>query len=177
MLDVPLQLSAPGLRLRRLRAGDAPLVLAATQDSAGARFLPWRALPDLTAAEAFVGRIEQASAAGRGHAFALVPRGERQACGWIGFDHRGTTLAVGYVLARSHRGRGLASLALAAVLDWALAQPAIFRVEARCHPENTASIRVLERACMKLEGRLRRAERFPNLASEPQDCLIFARVR
>jgi RimJ/RimL family protein N-acetyltransferase len=177
MLDVPLQLSAPGLTLRRLRGGDAPLVLAATQDAEGARFLPWKPLGELAAAEAFVGRIERASAEGRGHAFALVPKSERQACGWIGFDVRGATLAVGYVLARSHWGRGLAGVALRAVADWALAQPAIFRVEARCHPENGASVRVLGKAGFMLEGRLARAERFPNLGAEPQDCLLFARVR
>jgi RimJ/RimL family protein N-acetyltransferase len=177
MLDVPLQLSAPGLTLRRLRAGDAPLVLAATQELEGARFLPWRPLADLAAAEAFIGRIERAGVEGRGHAFALVPTGERDPCGWIGFDVRGATLVVGYVLARSHWGRGLAGRALKAVADWALAQPAVFRVEARCHPENGASIRVLEKAGFALEGRLARAERFPNLAPQPQDCLLFARVR
>lgn len=177
MVDVPLQLTAPGLTLRRLRKGDAPLVLAATQDGEGARYLPWKPLADLAAAGAFIGRIERASAEGRGHAFALVPQGERAAGGWIGFDIRGGTLAVGYVLARSHWGRGLATLALKAVADWALAQPDLWRVEARCHPENAGSIRVLEKAGLQLEGRLRRAERFPNLGREPQDCLIFARVR
>jgi ribosomal-protein-alanine N-acetyltransferase len=177
MLDVPLQLSAPGLTLRRLRAGDAPVVLAATQDAEGARYLPWKSLADLAAAEAFIARSERASAAGRGHAFALVPEGERQAGGWIGFDHRGATLVVGYVLARSHWGRGLGTKALTTLVDWALAQPDLWRVEARCHPDNAVSIRVLEKAGLSLEGRLRRAERFPNLGREPQDCLLFARVR
>ncbi|HKY94101.1 MAG TPA: GNAT family N-acetyltransferase [Kiloniellales bacterium] len=177
MLDVPLQLSAPGLTLRRLRQADAPVVLAATQDPEGARYLPWKPVADLAAAEAFIGRIEKASAEGRGHGFALVPSGERAAGGWIGFDHRGSTLVVGYVLARSHWGRGLASQALGVVADWALAQPEIWRVEARCHPENAGSIRVLAKAGFQLEGRLRRAERFPNLGREPQDCLLFARVR
>jgi [ribosomal protein S5]-alanine N-acetyltransferase len=177
MLDVPLQLSAPGLTLRRLRAGDAPLVLAATQDAEGARYLPWRPLVDLTAAEAFIARIERASTAGRGHAFALVPKGEREPGGWIGFDHRGVTLVVGYVLARRYWGRGFATQALTAVADWALAQPDLWRVEARCHPDNAVSIRVLEKAGFALEGRLRRAERFPNLGREPQDCLLFSRVR
>jgi len=177
MLDVPLQLSAPGMRLRRLRQGDAPLVLAATTDAEGARYLPWKPLADLAAAEAFIGRIERAGALGRGHAFALVPNGERSAGGWIGFDRRGGTLAVGYVLARSHWGRGLASLALRTVVDWALGQAEIWRIEARCHPDNAGSIRVLEKTGLQLEGRLRRAERFPNLGPEPRDCLLFARVR
>jgi len=177
LFDVPLQLSAPGLTLRRLRKGDAPVVLLATQDAGGNRYLPWKPLADLAAAEDFVGRIERAGTLGRGHAFALVPNGERLAGGWIGFDRRGGTLAVGYVLAPSHWGRGLASRALQAVADWGLAQPSIFRIEARCHPENLGSIRVLEKAGFRLEGRLARAERFPNLAAEPQDCLLFARVR
>jgi RimJ/RimL family protein N-acetyltransferase len=177
MLDVPLQLSTPGLTLRRLRVGDALLVLAATQDPEGARYLPWRPLADLAAAEAFVARIERSSVEGRGHAFAMVPKGERQAGGWIGFDHRGATLVVGYVLARSHWGRGFATQALTAVVDWALAQPDVWRVEARCHPDNAVSIHVLEKAGLQFEGRLRRAERFPNLDREPQDCLLFARVR
>ena len=177
MLDVPLQLSAPGLTLRRLRRGDAPMVLAALQDAGGLRHLPWAPLADLAAAERMIAQVEAAAEKRRGYAFALLPKGERAAGGWIGFDHRGSTLVVGYVLAPSHWGRGLASLALGAIVDWGLAQADIHRIEARCHPDNAASIRVLEKAGFQLEGRLRRAEHFPNLGRDPQDCLLFARVR
>ena len=43
-----------------------------------------------------------------------------------------------------------------AVTDWALAQPEVHRVWAVCDVENLASARVMEKAGMAREGKLRR---------------------
>jgi RimJ/RimL family protein N-acetyltransferase len=83
---------------------------------------------------------------------------------------------LGYVLARPHWGRGLMPEAAGAVLDWALAQPGVFRVWAVTDVENRASARVLEKIGMELEGVLRRFGVHPNLSEEPRDCLLYARV-
>jgi [ribosomal protein S5]-alanine N-acetyltransferase len=62
------------------------------------------------------------------------------------------------------------------LLEEAQRDPAVYRVYAYCHVDNTGSARVLERAGLALEGRLVRYAMFPNLSAEPQDCLLFAKA-
>ena len=51
-----------------------------------------------------------------------------------------------YALLRSHWGRGIASEAVAGLLDWAFLDHGLTRLVATVHPENRASQRVLEKA-------------------------------
>lgn len=86
-------------------------------------------------------------------------------------------MGFGYVLARRWWGRGLVPEALAAVADWALAQPEVFRISALCDVENAASARAMENAGLVREGLLRRRSVHQNVGVEPRDRLIYARVR
>jgi [ribosomal protein S5]-alanine N-acetyltransferase len=52
-----------------------------------------------------------------------------------------------------------------------------YRVDANLDSENVQSARVLEKAGMQLEGRLRRYTVHPNLHGEPRDVLMFAACR
>jgi RimJ/RimL family protein N-acetyltransferase len=83
----------------------------------------------------------------------------------------------GYVLARPHWGHGLTTEALRYLVDWALAQPKIFRTWAVCDVDNPASARVMEKAGMTREGILRRWHMAPTISSEPRDCFCYAKVR
>jgi RimJ/RimL family protein N-acetyltransferase len=69
------------------------------------------------------------------------------------------------------------SEALQSVLQWALAQPEIFRVWATCDIDNLASARVLERVGMEREGVLRRWLVHPNISEVPRDCLCYSVVK
>ncbi len=60
--------------------------------------------------------------------------------------------------------------ALRALVDWALAQPGIWRAVATCDVENRASARVMEKAGMRSRVLLRRHTIHPNLQPEPRDC-------
>ena len=68
----------------------------------------------------------------------------------------------GYVLARDAWGRGYASEALLAMRQTA-ADLGVERLYACCHPQHSASRRVLEKGGFELEGTLRRHSEFPNL--------------
>lgn len=83
----------------------------------------------------------------------------------------------GYVLARDWWGRGLMTEAARAVVEWGLADPAIFRVWAVTDIDNLGSARVLEKIGMEREGLLRRWLVHPNVSPEPRDCWCFGRVR
>jgi len=83
-------------------------------------------------------------------------------------------VGLGYwVLGRARR-RGLASSAVSLLVEWALATASIRRVEALVEPDNIASQRVLERAGLEQEGRLRSYLPVPEGRT---DALIYARVR
>jgi RimJ/RimL family protein N-acetyltransferase len=84
--------------------------------------------------------------------------GERE--GWIG-----------YVFAREHWGRGYATEAAQRLVRFGFEELGLHRIFATCDPENRASARVLEKAGMQLEGRLR-SHAF--IKGRWRDSLLFA---
>ena len=58
-----------------------------------------------------------------------------------------------------------------------MANPSIWRVQAFCDVENRASVRVLEKSGLTLEGTLRRYMVLPNLGDIPRDLCCYAKVR
>lgn len=84
---------------------------------------------------------------------------------------------IGYVLRRSHWGRGLMPEAVTAFARVALSHPSLFRVEATCAVENTASARTLEKSGFAREGRIIRHTIHPNISPEPGDCWLYAATR
>ena len=91
--------------------------------------------------------------------FAIAVNGE--AIGSVGFvlrhDVERVSAEIGYWLAEPYWGRGIATEALVATTDYAIATHALTRVYALPFARNTASCRVLEKAGYALEGRLRRS--------------------
>ena len=67
--------------------------------------------------------------------------------GFMGPPDEDGGVEIGYCVVPDRRGRGYASEAVAALVAWALAQPGVASVAARCDVVNVPSIRVLERAC------------------------------
>jgi [ribosomal protein S5]-alanine N-acetyltransferase len=77
---------------------------------------------------------------------------------------------MGYELSPEHWGRGYATEAARALLDFAFRELRLHRVTAHCLAENTPSVRVLERLGMRLEARLREHEW---VRGRPRDELSF----
>ena len=92
-------------------------------------------------------------------AFAIVVNAE--AAGGIGFQLQGdverVSAEIGYWLGEPFWGRGIATEALVALTEYAIATHGLTRVYAVPFAWNRASCRVLEKAGYVLEGRLRRS--------------------
>ena len=74
---------------------------------------------------------------------------------------------IGYGLQEEYWGRGYATEAVRAALNWALGQPGVNAVEAETDPENTASQRVLEKCGFRPNGtRGEEGPRFTLIRSE-----------
>jgi ribosomal-protein-alanine N-acetyltransferase len=80
---------------------------------------------------------------------------------------------VGYFVAQSHTGRGLATEAVAAVLDFAFREADLHRVEAGTLVDNLASQRVLEKNGFE---RIGIARRYLKIAGEWRDHVLFQRL-
>jgi len=69
---------------------------------------------------------------------------------WV--SERDRTAEVGFVVDPRHHGRGFATEAARAVIDWAFATAGMHRVIGRTEARNAASGRVLEKLGMRLEA-------------------------
>jgi [ribosomal protein S5]-alanine N-acetyltransferase len=80
-------------------------------------------------------------------------------CGGVGLirgrDEMRFSATLGYWLGEAHWGRGTATAAVRAAVDWAFANTDLRRIAARVMDWNPASARVLEKAGFRAEGRTR----------------------
>jgi ribosomal-protein-alanine N-acetyltransferase len=114
-----------------------------------ATVLPYRRLVRHLDREAFAGRLQpfviesEGRLVGQMHLFGIAWGSLRSAC-------------AGYWVAESVAGRGIVPLALAATCDHAFRTLGLHRVEVNIRPENSASLRVVEKLGFREEG-LRRS--------------------
>ena len=71
---------------------------------------------------------------------------------WV--SERDRTAEVGFVFDPRYQGKGFATEAACALLDWAFTEAGFHRVIGRTEARNAASARVLEKLGMRLEARL-----------------------
>ncbi|MFC0007914.1 GNAT family N-acetyltransferase [Micromonospora siamensis] len=86
-------------------------------------------------------------------------------------SERDRTAEVGYVFHPDHGGRGLATEAVTALVDWGFTGFRLHRVYGRCHGRNEASARLMARLGMRREAHHLRSYRF---RGEWADQLVFA---
>ena len=92
---------------------------------------------------------------GRDFAVVLRESGELIGAVTLALDEPHRRASLGYWCAPSHWGNGYTTEAVRAVVGYGFEALAVNRVYAECHGDNPASRRVLEKAGMTLEGRLR----------------------
>ncbi|HYM39443.1 MAG TPA: GNAT family protein [Thermoplasmata archaeon] len=96
---------------------------------------------------------------GTGIRWGMALRGSPELIGTLGYHgwvrEGGDRARMGYDLAREHRGRGLMSEAMRAVLAHGFDRMRLNRVEALIDPTNGPSIRLVERLGFRREGVLR----------------------
>ena len=152
-------LETPHLLLREFEPDDWPAVLTYQSDPRYLRLYAWteRTAADVRAfVEAFV--ASRAAEPRLTVQLAITLRDGGQLIGNCGIRlaEPGVRIGdLGYELSPEHWGRGYATEAARAMVDFAFSELQLHRVWAECVPENTASRRVLEKLGMRREGRLR----------------------
>jgi len=177
-MTFPEQIEFERLLLRWPTQADAEEIYARyAQDSAVCRYMSWTPHPSVTATREYIQRCVDERQASRSCSWLLYPRCGGPLLGSVGFGVKQHLVQFGYCLARDVWGQGYATEAARAIVATALADPAVWRVQAYCDVENPASARVLEKAGLTFEGTLRRYVVLPNLGDVPRDVHVYARVR
>jgi [ribosomal protein S5]-alanine N-acetyltransferase len=151
-----MSVTTPRLRLREFTPADFDWLHPISSDPTVTRYTDWgpNEPPDTRAF------LEEASRSRLGpEAFSwAVTLADGTGIGSAGVEVTSTKhrrASFGYVLDPRHWGHGYATEVATAVVAFAHTTLEAHRVEATCDPENVASARVLEKAGLRLEGRLR----------------------
>lgn len=179
VLRPPETFETPRLLGRKPREDDAPAVFAAyANDPVATRYLAWKPYADVeTLAEFLRGRGAAWDKYDGHYAYLLCLRGTDTPIGSIGIFIDEPKAMFGYVFGQAYWGQGYASEALSYLVQWTDTQPRIRRAWAYCATDNASSARVMEKSGLEREGVLRRSQVFPNLGSEPRDCVYYAKVK
>ena len=175
---LPTEWFTPRLAMRPPRFEDADAILAGwASDPIVTRFLTWRPHHDVQQTREFIECCRKGWQ-GAGPAVWLITRfGEGTPIGTIELrvSHQGAEM--GYALARAAWGNGMMTEIVQTLTQMALHEIPVARVAAVCDVENTASARVLDKAGMLREGRLRRCLVHVNISDQPRDVYLYARTR
>jgi RimJ/RimL family protein N-acetyltransferase len=176
VIAVPDEIRTARMLLRKPRAADAPLMFKAyAQDPAVTRYLIWRPHGDIAETHAVIDRFLAAWERQEEFCWLIFTSDSGEMIGSIGARSEDKGFNLGFLLARSHWGRGYMPEAINAVVDWAFTQPQVSRVWAACDVENRSSARALEKAGFSREGVLPQFSVHPNISSAPRDCYAYAR--
>lgn len=156
-MQAQAELRTARLRLRPFRAEDAPRVQLLIDDPEIARntlSIPHPYPPGL--AERWIAGHSDDWAAGRKGVWAVcLAGGELVGAAGLHLEPAHRRAELGYWIARSHRGRGIATEAVRALVEHAFDALGLERVFAHHFPWNPASGRVLQKAGLRREGLLR----------------------
>jgi RimJ/RimL family protein N-acetyltransferase len=174
----PDSLQTARLLLRKSRLDDAPLIFRTYgQDAEVTRYLMWLPHNDVQDAQAAVQRFLSGWIPGTQFCWLIFTRDTGELVGSIAARKDENGVNLGYLMARSHWGRGLMTEAVATVVHWAFGDPSIFQIWAVCDVDNRASARVLEKTGFLREGVLEKSSHHPNISAIPRDCYSYAQTR
>ncbi len=144
------------LILRAWRADDAEVWYNMLQEPDLLKYFPDTQPPPRHMADRYIEHhLDHWRTFGYGH-WVVTTRGDGRVVGWTGLEYvselEQTELA--YLLSRSVWGRGYATEAGRAALRFAFDVPGVDAVIGLVHPDNAASIRVLEKCGMSLVDRV-----------------------
>ena len=143
------------LNLRRVEARDAPALHACFGDLDAMQFWNFPASRTMGDTEKILTWLSKTSSPYDHLAWAISERSNDQCIGMVNYnrrDARNRRLEIGYIVARKHQRNGIGSEAVQALLDYCAEKLSVHRLDALIHPDNTASIRLVERLGFHCEG-------------------------
>ena len=174
----PSTLSTARLLLRRPLPADAAAVFDYASDPLVVLYMDWLASAEPADVIRATERARQKWELGEEYSWRLTLPPDDTAIGSVACRIKEQSADFGFVLDRHYWGRGYATEAAAAVLDWLKSIAVIKRIEATCDFENVASARVLEKLGLSREARLPHYAVRPNMPGAPRrDAFLYSWTR
>jgi [ribosomal protein S5]-alanine N-acetyltransferase len=101
---------------------------------------------------------------------------DNRVIGGISYKIEGHKAQIGYFIGKNWRNNGFATEAVMSIVNHLISKGSVYRIEALCHVNNKASLKVLDKSGFLHEGTLRKYKIFPNLSECPQDVDMFSIV-
>ena len=159
-----MRITTDRLVLREFVTDDWHDVLAYQSDPRYLRFYPWTDRSEADVRDFVQMFVEQQAARPRRKfQLAITLQNQEHVIGNCGIRRKPENeweADIGYELAPEHWGRGYATEAALAIVDFGFRDLQLHRVWSRCIADNVSSARVLERVGFRPEGRLRENEYF-----------------
>lgn len=148
-----------------------------TSDINVSLYLSWK--PHVSEAEtmAFLKKIVSGSIGPDSCTYLICEKGDKLPVGMLSLRRRLPEVLVGICLGKKWWAKGYATELVSNALVTVMQDDKVYRFAAHTDPENGASIKMLEKCGMLLEGRLRRFSIRPNLSSVPRDSMVFSAVK
>ena len=165
-MRAPERIETPRLLLRKPALSDAEAVFTRyAGDAEVAKFMGWPRHRTIAETRFFLVFSDAEWERWPAGPYLIESRETGQLLGSTGLSFESPAIAeTGYILARDARGFGYATEALQAMVSLAR-ELSLQRLYARCHPDNQASIRVLEKCGFTRDAATISGARFPNLDS------------
>ena len=177
-MQVPEIFETARLRLRSPRQEDSAVIFDSyARDQLVTRYLVWLPHQSIETTEKFIALCIEQWANASAFPYVITQKSDARLVGMMDFRLHQHGANLGYVLAKEHWGRGMMTEAARCVVEHALTQQGLYRVQAFCDVDNIPSARVLEKVGMRREGTLRRYIVHPAVSSEPRDCYLYAITR
>lgn len=175
----PETLETERLALRMPAMDDADEIFSSyARDPEVTKYLLWTPHRNIQTTRKFLRECLSTWKKGTSFQWAIIRKEDKKLLGMVSCrPEEGHKAQLGYVLARSEWGKGYATEAVRALVDWAVSQDGIHRVWAACDVDNKASARVLEKVGMVREGTLRRWSIHPALSPKPRDSYCYAKTK
>ena len=143
------------LILRPMRVSDAEDMFRYARRQDVTEYLLWSPHPSRQYTEEYLRYLQRRYALGEFYDWAVVEKKSGRmigTCGFTRFDFPHNAGEIGYVLAPDCHGRGLGTEAARRVLRFGFEELELHRIEAKFMQGNDASLRVMEKLGMTLEG-------------------------
>jgi ribosomal-protein-alanine N-acetyltransferase len=148
-------ISTPRLLLRSWTLEDAPALLQVLQEPDIFRYFPPSPPPTLEKTGRYIAhQLAHWQERGYGH-WAVATQADGQVVGWNGLEYLPETdeTEVAYLLSRQVWGRGLATEAARAAVEFGFGTCILSAIIGLVHPDNAGSIRVLEKSGLTFSNR------------------------
>ncbi len=172
-VNIP-RLETERLLLRKIEQSDYKGVFEYASNPEVTKYLLWSPHENIYFTKAYLKEVQKHYKKQNFFDWGITLKGQNKVigtCGFSSFNIQNNTGEIGYVLGSEYWGRGIATEAAAAVIDFGFKVLRLHRIEAKLMTENSASKRVLEKCGMQAEG-IKRGGVFAK--GEYRDVLVFS---